>query len=220
MSESYVFKKQPDILDEVERIVQKRGSTKGIPLELRPTPRRFPRVSPQYVFRTRMQLVDYWDEIMAKIRDIPQTEFLDEITEMRREIDTLRYRTESVKQELSSCKQTIDELCKEVYGRASTKLASVGELCKAYVEIVSGINIVRQVFLSETNNIATIWTIIDATPFEDSLRTPIYDAQVKILSTLKEDIPLDFYVVNVSELSEGEELEGITPSNAKLVWER
>jgi len=223
MSASYVFKKQPNIFDEVEKFLQKRGPAKGIPLELRSTPRRFFGVPSQYVFSTRMPLFEYWDEIMTKIRDIPQTEFIDEITEMRREIDILRYRAKSVEQELASCKQTIDEMSKVVYEGLTikqTKLATIADLCKAYVDLVSTINIVRQVLIVTTNHIATIWTIIDAPPFQDSLRTPIYDAQVKILSTLKENIPLDFYVLNVAELSEDEKLEDIIPSNAKLVWER
>jgi len=212
-------KEEPRVLVEAEKIIQKEQFGKGVHQPLA-QPYEAPFGVSTHRQRAIVSLPDYWYQMLASIRRFPQIEFGDEITEMRREIDTLRYRTESVEQELSSCKQTIDELRKEVYGRPSTKLASVGELCEAYVEIVSGINIVRQVFLCETNNIATIWTIIDATPFEDSLRTPIYDAQVKILSTLKENIPLDFYVLNVSELSEGEELKGIIPSNAKLVWEQ
>lgn len=214
-------KEEPHVLVEAEKIIQKKQFAKGIHQLLAQTYGAPFRLS--MYRRTTISLPDYWLEMLDKVRDLTQIEFRDEVTEMRQEIDTLRNRLEFIEQELSSSKEIIDELRTEVYRRPvikQTELATVGELCKAYVEMVSTINIVRQVLLVEVKNLTTIWTIIDTTPFEDSLRTPIYEAQIKILSTLKEDIPLDFYVLNVSELSENEKTESTVPANAQLLWER
>ena len=218
MSERYA-RKEPNILDEAEKVLQKKQFGKGAPPALRPAYRRFPQVPP-HIRLTKVSLPDYWLEMLARVRDLPQTEFRDEVTEIRREIDTLRMSMESIKQDLSSCKQTIDKLHIEVYGKPIAELTGVSELCKAYLEIVSNIDIVRQVFLVESKDATIIWTIVAAPPFEDSLRTPIYDAQVKILSSIKEATRLDFYVLNARELSEDVEIDSIIPSNGKLVWKR
>lgn len=212
-------KKEFDVLGGAVKIAQK-GFGKGTPPVLRSPYERSLCVSP-YKFRTEVLLLEYWREMLSRVRTFTPTEFRDEVAEMRHEIDILHARVESVRQHLLSYKETVDELCKEVYGRSTTKtneLATIGELCKAYASIVSTINIALQVLLVQTEEVATIWTIIDAPSFNDLLRTPIYDAQVQILGSLRKNIPLDFCVLNVSELPEDEKLESIIPSNAKPIW--
>ncbi len=78
----------------------------------------------------------------------------------------------------------------------------------------------KKIFVVETNNGLLCWTIIDAEPFDSTLREPIYDAQVKIYKEMKEDLALDFHVLNLSELHDRQELESILPPSAKLIWQR
>ena len=215
-------KEEPHVLVEAEKIIQKKQPGKGVHHPLA-QPYEAPFRVSTHRRRAIVSLTDYWFEMLDRVRDLTQIEFRDEVTDMKREIDSLRISMATMNRELSSYKQTIDKLCETVYGSLSTqqtKATRVDELCKDYVDMVSTIEVVRRILLVEDSGVTTIWTIIDAPPFEDSLRTPIYEAQIKILSTLKENIPLDFYVLNLSEISEDEELESIVPSNAKLVWER
>lgn len=168
----------------------------------------------------------YWLEMAARRRDLPEFEFAEII-----EVDSLTSSIESIwqgwspdfRQEFSSPKKNIDKLFEEIYGRTvvtQAKPATNQELHEAYLKMVSTIDIVRQVFLFEAEDITAIWTIIDAPPFEDSVCTPIYDAQLKILRMLKEDMLFDFHVFNISELSDDVKLKHIIPSNANLVWQR
>jgi FtsZ-binding cell division protein ZapB len=215
-------RKEPDIGEEIDRFLQDKQTEKVLSPELR-LPRQWAwRESSytRYAYLTRA-LVQNWLEIFNKARELPLTEFYDEITELRQEIDSLSVTVNSLTQELASSRKRTDELSKkvdEIHSRVETN--TVAKLCQAYVKIVSNIDMAKKVLVAETMDVATIWTIIDAPPFEDSLRTPIYDAQLRILSTLKEHVPLDFNVLNVSELPKKQEPNDIIPANAKLVWER
>lgn len=217
------IKKEPNVLEEVERIMLKKQFGTGVLHPSRLLRREQLLQTRQYTSRLRALQPDLWREIIARVRTLPPAEFRDEVADMKREIDTLRIGMATMNRELSSYKQTIDKLCKTVYespSKEQTKSTRVDKLCKDYVDIVSSIDVVRQILLVEDKDITTIWTIIDAAPFESSLRTPIYDAQVKIFSVLEEDIALDFYVLNISELPEKQELESIIPPSAKLVWKQ
>lgn len=116
------------------------------------------------------------------------------------------------------------QLAELVVFKLSTVLSvittSVAQLCEDYVNSIRTLKIVREVLLVEAEEITTIWTIIAAPPFEDSFREPIYKAQLHILRSLGDDKSLDFYVLNVLELPDGEELADVLPSNAKLLWQR
>ncbi|MBA7677048.1 hypothetical protein ES703_85296 [subsurface metagenome] len=158
-----------------------------------------------------------------KPSDFSQSKVHDEIAKMRSEIDTLRNSVELIKQELSLCKETIDELSREGSGRPPVKqdeLDPIDRLCKTYLDTVSSMDIVRQVFLVKAGETATIWTVVDAPPSEDPLRTPIYDEQVNLLNILKGNLPIDFYILNVLELTGNEQPGGVIPADAKLIWER
>lgn len=215
-------KKPSSLEDEIDKILQKKGVGKARSSELRPTREWGPRelAYTRYPLLPK-DLFQIWLEILNKVGDLPATEFRDDVTELRQEIDTLRMTVHSLTQELAFSKRRIDELSEKVdkiYPPVETN--TIAEACKAYVKMVSGIDIVQKVFLIETMDVATIWTIIDAPPFEDSLRAPIYDAQLHILGMFRDHVPLDFNVLNVSELSENQEPNNIIPVNAKLVWER
>jgi len=206
MPEHHSYNQQSSILEEAERIVRKKGfperATSTIPLGYK----QIFRVSPPEVWT---QYLDYWNKILTRARYTPPVEFVDEFASMKSEIDTLRNRVKLLE--------------KEVYEKLpieQTKLISVNELCKAYIEIVSAFDIVHKVLLVEDEDVATIWTIIDAPQFEDSFRTPIYEAQLKILRSIKEDLLLDFHVLNVSELSEEQNIDDIIPSSYDVLWQR
>jgi len=219
----FPIKKEPNVLEEVERIMLKKQSGTGGFLALGSLRREQSLRMWQYTSRLRASQPDLWREIIARARALPQAEFRDEVADMKREIDTLRIGMATMNRELSSYRETIDELCKTVYESPSKKRiisTRVDELCKGYIDTIKSIDVVRQILLVEDKDVTTIWTIIDAVPFDSSLRTPIYDAQGKIFSVLEEDIALDFYVLNLSELPEKQKLESITPPSAKLIWER
>lgn len=215
-------KKPSSLEDEIDKILQKKGVGKARSSELRSTREWGPRelAYTRYPLLPK-DLFQIWLEILNKVGDLPATEFRDDVTELRQEIDTLRMTVHSLTQELAFSKRRIDELSEKVdkiYPPVETN--TVAKLCEAYLKIVSSIDMAKKVLVAETMDVATIWTIIDAPPFEDSLRTPICDAQLRILSMLKEQISLDFNVLNVSELSENQQPDDIIPVNAKLIWER
>lgn len=116
--------------------------------------------------------------------------------------------------------QLVEELSFKLGEVLSAIATDVEQLCQHYVNRVSAIDIVREVLLVETDEITTVWTIIDAPPFEDSVREPVYQAQLQILRELEGDTVLDFYVLNVSELPKKEKLERIVPPDARLLWRR
>ncbi|MDO8689900.1 MAG: hypothetical protein Q7R39_07790 [Dehalococcoidia bacterium] len=93
-------------------------------------------------------------------------------------------------------------------------------LCQGYVKRISGLEMVFKVIAVEDMEVITVWTVIDAPPFEDSLRQPIYQAQLQALREVKGDLALDFYVVNIAELAKPVQLASIIPSDAKVLWQR
>ncbi len=160
--------------------------------------------------------------------DSPQSEFRDELARMKHEINALCNSVEVLKKELSLCRDSIAEMRKEPSGGLSDELISAEQavpralkgLCNNYLEIVSTIDIARQVFLAEDAGTATIWTILDDPPAEDSSHAPLYNEQLKTLSILRDNLPVEFCLLNASELLEGKQTEDIIPSHARLIWER
>lgn len=170
-------------------------------------------------------LVQNWLEIRAKARSLPSLEFRDDFTELRRDADLLRAKIEVLSKELVSTKNKVQELYQEVLklrADKKTETIAIDEICKSYIEGVKNLDVARKVLLSrsEDENVSIIWTIIDASPFDDSLRFPIYEAQLKILKSLKEDILLDFHVLNLSELLENQNVEDIVPPDTDILWQR
>ncbi len=75
----------------------------------------------------------------------------------------------------------------------------------------------KKILIVEDEEGFTIWTIIEAEPFDDSQRKPIYQAQINILRQMEEGIPIDFRILNISEYKQ---IEDIIPSSAKIYWQR
>jgi len=96
----------------------------------------------------------------------------------------------------------------------------IGKVCREYIEKISKIEAVREILVVEAEKVTTVWTIIKAPPFEDSVREPIYTAQLQILRSLERAIPIDFHILNESELPSDEKLSDVIPSNASSIWRR
>jgi hypothetical protein len=170
-------------------------------------------------------LVQNWLEIRDKARSFPGLEFGDDFTELRRDTDVLRAKIELLSKELVSTKNRVQELSQEVLklrlGKR-TETSAVTEVCKAYIEQVKDLRVVCEVLLSrcEDDDASIIWTIIEAPPFDDSLRLPIYEAQLKILKSIKGDALVDFHVLNLAELLENQSVENIVPPDTDMLWQR
>jgi hypothetical protein len=172
---------------------------------------------------SKYPVLNIWLEMLSKARTFPAPQFKDDIAELHQEVDTLKLMVKSLTKTLESSNKTIGELSKEIWQRQTIRQraeASLYKLCNAYVEMVSKIEIVKKIYVVETSNGLLCWTIIDTEPFNSTLCEPIYDAQVKIYKEMKEDLALDFHVLNLSELHDRKELESILPPSAKLVWQR
>jgi len=116
----------------------------------------------------------------------------------------------------------IDMLVRNLFSYPAPKAAapSVRGLCDVYVGLVKNLSIARQIFLTETDDQTTIFTIIDAPPFEDKLRQPIYEAQLQLLRMSADDVRLGFDVSNVQELKDAGNITRIVPEGAQLLWQR
>ncbi|GAH40760.1 unnamed protein product [marine sediment metagenome] len=122
-----------------------------------------------------------------------------------------------------SLTKTIEELSEEIRQRQAirqTTETSLDNLCNAYTEMVSKIDIVKKIYIVVTTNGLVCWTIVDTEPFDSTLLEPIYDAQVKIYRQMESTSALDFHVLNLSEFYHRQELENVLPPSAKLVWQR
>lgn len=100
---------------------------------------------------------------------------------------------------------------------AEAELSSIEALCQDYLNMINTIEIVQRILIVEDEEGFTIWTIIEAEPFDDSQRKPIYQAQINILRQMEEGIPIDFCILNISEYKQ---IEDIIPSSAKIYWQR
>ena len=128
-----------------------------------------------------------WQELANRIKNLPRAEYVDEITELKRDMDYLRLRYKALEKDVIHLKEenkNLSEQMQELQLRVETKKPTLSDLYKAFVNIVSKVDFVKQVLIEETIDVSTIWTIIDAKPFEDSLREPIYDAEINVLGML------------------------------------
>ncbi len=155
-----------------------------------------------------------------KPNDSPQFELSDEIAKIRLDLGDLRNTTNLILKELSLCREAIAKLHREVSGRPSpkeTRVSPIEQLCKTYLDVVSNMKIIHKVFCITAGNTATFWTIVDTPPPEDSPSIPQYNEQLNTLLILKENMPVDFYILDVSELSEEKQQEEPIPTEAELI---
>lgn len=131
---------------------------------------------------------------------------------------------------LSAIRQLTVEMSRSVELLQDVMLASTRSIpsletnvlrtCEDYVRRVKSIEIVQEILVEETEEGPTLWTIIDAPPFEYSPREPIYEAQLVTLRELEGNKFPDFRVVNVSEFPKTEKLESLLPAAGKTLWKR
>ena len=149
--------------------------------------------------------------------DTPRSEIGSELARMWHEIAGLRESVESLRRELAALGQTMGVL--PAVPSAGYPVESAQERleaqCNSYVDLISDIGIIREVLLSQSEQRATIWTIIDNPPAEDSPERPSYDDQRHTLAILEQNMPLDLQIVSVSEMAEAEQ-----PGEMKLMWRR
>lgn len=219
-------KKAPNIWKDVENILKKGQGDKARTADSEPTLYRVAKET-SYTRYTELRrfLFHNWLEILDKGRSFPSLEYRDDYTELRHDTDVLRAKIEVLSKELISTKHEVRVLLQEVLklrAHENTETTTINDACKAYIEEVKNLDVALKVLLSksEDENVYIIWTIIEAPPFDDDLRIPIYEAQLKILKSLKEDTFIDFHVVNLSELLENQNIEDIVPPVTDILWQR
>jgi len=121
---------------------------------------------------------------------------------------------------IEALKTTLEERLTRIENELFGRQHQYDAIYAQYIKLLKGSDIVSQIYAVEMHGTAVIWTVIESTPFEDELRMPIYQAQIKILSTLDEKTSVDFHIVNRLELSTGEDIDAVVPKDAKLLWTR
>jgi hypothetical protein len=197
MARIHEGKKQSEIVDEVLKIANK------CPFKSTLTKCRHTSI----LDMPETSLSELWADVLFLGRTAPVVETVYEVS--RQEFELLCNRVESIEQVVFR-----PDLV------AKIEIDNIFGLCKSYIEKISSMDIVNKIMLVEDEDETTCWTIIDAPPFEDSLREPIYEAQLEILRSVDDDIPLDFHVLNISEVPTPEKLEEIIPSDAQIIWQR
>jgi len=120
----------------------------------------------------------------------------------------------SAKRPLAASNKIIDTLA-----AFAVLVGAKSELYREYIQKVCDLDIVQKIFLVEDEDETTILTIINAPPFEDSLREPIYLAQLEVLRSPNSNSNVGFHVLNEKELSAEQTVENTIPENAKRIWQ-
>jgi hypothetical protein len=83
---------------------------------------------------------------------------------------------------------------------------------------VSRLPQVQRVLLLPPDDVPRVWTLIKAKPFDDAARLQVYDAELEVLTSLP-DARVDFRLINLNEYRE-DQVEGIIPADAQILWQR
>lgn len=171
----------------------------------------------QWQIRSRKYLASaIWRDLLLKTRNYPKPEFRDDFSELRQEVDKLKVT-------VISLTKTIGKLSKEnkdilEYSHATETY--IDSLCKTYIQTINSIEIVKELYTTQTDSGIICWTIVDAEPFNSTILEQIYNAQVYIYSKMESTLALEFRVVNLKELNDSKKLLNILPPSAKLIWQR
>jgi hypothetical protein len=92
----------------------------------------------------------------------------------------------------------------------------VTQLAEHFAELAFALQQVQRVILVADDGDLTIWTVIDAEPFDRGQRYPVYVAQARALSMTDCDF-VDFRLVNLREF--GSDAANVVP-RAEVIWER
>jgi len=203
-----VMRKKPDVLDEVEKIQQR---------QIQYDPNAFSSFSGKYLSS------HIWLELLSRTRTFASPQFRAEIDELRHEIDTLKLMVKSLTGKVESSNNRVDEVSKTILHKYNIRQKgnpSLSELCNAYVEIVSKIEITQEVYIVDTSSGPVCWTIVDSEPFDSTILEPIYQAQIQMYRETTGNSELEFHVLNLSELLDRQDQVSILPPDAELVWQR
>ncbi len=99
-------------------------------------------------------------------------------------------------------------------------VASIKHAVNEFVARVARLTQVKEIRLARDEDGATIWTVIEAPPFELLSEEPIYEAELEVLRDSPDDVLVDVRVLNITELPAGEGVEKFLPAEAKLIWHR
>ncbi|MBI4329857.1 MAG: hypothetical protein HY673_01085 [Chloroflexi bacterium] len=83
---------------------------------------------------------------------------------------------------------------------------AINPIYQKYIDKIATIPSARKVILVDDEEGPIIWTVIEAAPFKDAPRSPIYEAESEILRDSPEDVLIDFHVSNLSEYADEEEV--------------
>ena len=104
---------------------------------------------------------------------------------------------------------------------ATTRTPSIrtaGQAQQQYVNLVKGIPEVVKVLLVEGDGGQSLLTVISATPFDDTPRNRVFDAQIDLMQRMEKPL-LGFHLMNVQELP-GHSLERQGLEAGVVVWSR
>lgn len=225
MSKMSQRKKDFNILEAVDEIVREKRLGRGMPNEYREYPRLSGRPRTSRLYLRGSSPIEYWREYLLRTRATSHFQVLEELSDIPVEVSLLRDQVRLLIDEQARLDKAINEVRRRLGGKITAEMTQqanlINGICKVYVDLVSPIQVVKQVLVIDDGGITSIWTVIDAPPYEDQLRMPIYEAQLQLLRLVgEEDIPLDFLVINVSELPDNQELASTVPQNAKIFWQR
>ena len=217
-----------DIVKEAEAIAKKRGFPKGFrvrPKE-RPSKRVFLNASSlafqigledSYILSLFSKRRESYENYTIGAKLILNQSIQDLQNQLTKAVDS----STEIERKIAQLQNRVEALDKKLIGHLNISNRDISaKLAIGYVNIVRSIEVVKEILLQTKEDIVTIWTIIDAPPFQDDLRMPIYDAQVIVLRTLENNIHIDFHIVNLSELPNTVGIEQIIPLNAKCIWSR
>lgn len=104
------------------------------------------------------------------------------------------------------------------------KNSELDKLIQEYIRLIDSFGKVMEIYLSTNNDVLIVWTIIDAPPFEDRERFPIYEVQAtilrKYLASPENNRSLGFRIINVNEFNQKSDMSFVLPSNAINIFRR
>ncbi len=87
-----------------------------------------------------------------------------------------------------------------------------------YVDKLVPFEIVQEILVKEETR--TLWVMIDAPPFNEAARLPLFEVAADIIRADLEEASTEFFVENLLEYSPGTRLSDITSPQAKSIWRR
>lgn len=94
----------------------------------------------------------------------------------------------------------------------------VREKAEHFARDISRLPQARTVLLTSPRSGPNVWVVIEGEPFEDSLRMPVYEAELLAHDAYPET-PVSFRLINLTEFSDMQPDE-LLPAAAEVLWQR